>query len=337
MAQHPYCDVAVIKEASHQFPGPPAPVDRLVQAHRESASLAEAAFSARAPAAIEQAERVLYALNVYSGFAPPSQPILATMWANLASARQRSLLVNGVGASTLSFRAMAAFLESAIEEADQRDHRLLEELDERGLVLYAKNWYTSTHGFEEQLISTLHRASRQVRQMLYANLGDELGADALPHAELRARTLQNFDVAYDPDDAGVLGDGSAFVDPDILTEAFAVSNVRTVFSQMPDPAYALGCFYTIEACFPSVCRRILALLRHRGITEHALYFWALHGEADEHHSAEWLHSLEAACFSDDVHARIAQGALSHLQQRHALFQALAAYANQLPSERRMFA
>ena len=329
MAQHSYFDVALIKEASRHSPGVPPVADHIIEAHRESARLAEAAFSAKQQAAIEQAERVLYALNVYNGFAPPSQPILAAIWANLTSARRRSLLVDVVGTPTLSFRAMSKILESAIEETDHRDHRVLEELDERGLVLYAKNWYTSTHGFEEQLISTLHRASRQVRQMLYANLGDELGADAVPHVELRAWTLQNFDVAYDPDDAGVLGEGSAFSDPDTFTEAFALSNARTVFSQMPDPAYALGCFYTIEACFPSVCRRILALLRRRGITENALYYWALHGEADEHHSAEWLHSLEAARFGDDVHARIAQGALSHLQERHGLFQALPAHARLL--------
>jgi hypothetical protein len=165
--------------------------------------------------------------------------------------------------------------------------------------------------------------------MLYANLGDELGADAEPHVVLRARTLQNFGVTYDADDAGVLGQGTAFEDPDVLTEAFALSNARTAFSQAPDAAFSLGCFYTIEACFPAVCRRIVALLRRRGITDDALYYWALHGEADEQHSAAWLEAIRQAEFGDDVHARIAQGALSHLGVRHALFQALESHASPL--------
>jgi hypothetical protein len=322
MTRDTYLDVVRIKNYSREAVTDSRSPHQVEAAHRESVVMAREAFSARDPLVLAAAERVLYAIHVYNGFAPPTHPVLSAIWANLTSAKLRSLLIDRVGRSSLSFDAMSDVLQSAIEDADRRDHRVLDELDDRGLLVYAKNWYTSTHGFEDQLISTMHHASIQVRQMLFANLGDELGADAVPHSEMRAQTLRNFGVNYDPDDGGVLGEGTAFGDPDVLTEAFSVANARTAFSQAPDAAYALGCFYSVEACFPAVCRRIASLLRRRGITEDALYFWALHGEADELHSAEWLDGIKRAGFSDAAHARIAQGAISHLLVRHDLFQAL---------------
>jgi hypothetical protein len=153
-------------------------------------------------------------------------------------------------------------------------------------------------------------------------LGDP-DARALAERVLYAiHTYHHFGVDFHPDDAGVLDDGGAFDDPDVLTEAFSVANTRALYSLLPDPAWSLGSFYTIEAFFPAVCRRILAALRRRGTAEDDLFYWALHGEVDIEHSAEWLEGIQRANLDDATHARIANGAVNHLLARAELFGAL---------------
>ena len=321
MIRYRHCDVARIRRQLREPPTDRDPGD-VETASRESLVLAHEAFTLGDGDARALAERVLYATHAYNCFAAPMQTTLAVVWANLSRAKLRPLLVERVGEPTLTYHEMCQHLEAAVEEADRRDHGVLERLDDQGLVLYAKNWWTSTHGFEEELISTLQRSSHVVRQMLFDNLSDELGGDGKPHIELRAAALRGFGVDYQPDDAGVLDHGGAFDDPDVLTEAFSVANVRTLYSLLPDPAWSLGSFYTIEAFFPAVCRRILAALRRQGTAEDDVYFWALHGEVDVEHSAEWLEGIKQAEFGDDVHARIVNGAINHLLARSELFTAL---------------
>jgi Iron-containing redox enzyme len=323
MTQYSFCDVAYIQQSQYQPTADIPAGDRVGAAFRESSLLAHNAFVVGDTAARAQAERVLYALHAYHGFGQPMDGVLSTVWGNIFRAKLRSVMTDHVGGQSLTFVEMCSIMGAAVDEADRRDHPLLETLDDSGLRMYARNWYTSTHGFEEQLISILKRSSYQVRQLLFANLADELDTNGFAHVELRAATLRNFGVDHNPDRGGVLDHGAAFADPDVVTDAFAVSNVRTAFSLLPDPAFALGCFYSIEACFPAVCRRILTLLRRRGSTEQDLFYWSLHGEVDESHSAEWLEGIKRAALPDDVHARIANGAISHLLARSKLFAAIA--------------
>lgn len=214
-------------------------------------------------------------------------------------------------------------MRAAVDDADRRDHPVIDALDRRGLVVYGKNWYTSAHGFEDQLMSTFHRSSDQLRRMLFRNMADEVGADAKPHAQLRAEALRNFDVRHDVDWGGVLGAGAAFDDPDVCTEAYAASNTRTAFSLLPDPAFSLGSFYSLEACYPAVCRRMASVLRRHGVIDSHLSYWALHDEGDEAHSAAWLEGIKHAGLSDETHANIANGAITHLRVRSLLFKAIA--------------
>jgi hypothetical protein len=323
MTRYIHCDVEHIRR---EFEAPasrrPSP-DEIDAAHREALVLAEEAYVAGDENERHRAERVLYALHAYNRFAPPLHSSLSAVWAVLAGAKLRSVLDTQPDRPALTFDAMVATVHAALEEVDRRDHAVLDQLDADGLRLYAKNWYISTHGFEQQLISTLQRSEQGVRQMLYDNLGDELGSGGRPHSELRADTLAGFGVDYDPDWGGVLGHGGAFGDAEVLTEAFSVSNLRTVFSLLPDTAYGLGTFYSIEAFFPSVCRHVTAALRRIGATDDDLFFWALHGELDVEHAAEWLNGIKVAGLGDDAHARIAAGVVIHLQVRSTLFRALA--------------
>jgi pyrroloquinoline quinone (PQQ) biosynthesis protein C len=321
MDRYRHCDVARIRRHRHELPIDRDPGD-VETACRESVVLAHDAFTLGDPDARALAERVLYALHAYHHFAAPMQATLAVVWSNLSRAKLRPLLVDRVGQPTLTFDELCERMQAAVAEADDRDHGVLDRLDDQGLVLYAKNWWTSTHGFEQELISTLQRSPHTIRQMLFDNLSDELGGDNKPHIELRAATLADFGVDYHPDDAGVLDGGGAFDDPDVFTEAFSVANTRTLYSLLPDPAWSLGSFYTIEAFFPAVCRRILAALRRRGTAEDDLFYWALHGEVDVEHSAEWLEGIERANLGEDTHARIANGAINHLLARSELFGAL---------------
>ena len=323
MTANSYCDVGYIRQELAHPVTEGRPPGRVGDAFEESLALGQQAFGMGDPAAWARAERALYAIHAYNAFAPPVHPTVSAVWANLIAAKVGSLVTDHVRRPALTFDEMSTMMRAAVAEADRRDHPVLDELDRHGLVVYAKNWYTSTHGFEEQLISTLHRSPHHLRQMLFHNLADELGADATPHVELRAEALRNFDVAYDVDRGGVLGGGGAFDDPDVSTEAFAVSNTRTAFSLLPDSAFSLGSFYSIEACFPSVCRRIAGVLRRRGVTDSKLYFWALHGEVDEDHSAEWLEGIKRAGLGDALHVRIANGAINHLLVRGRLFGAMA--------------
>jgi hypothetical protein len=241
------------------------------------------------------------------------------MWLELVNAKVRSLVVRE-SRQPLPFEGLAAGLQSAVAEADRRDHPLLDTLDENGLAVYAKNWFTSTHGFEEQLVSTLKRSPYRLQRVLFENLSDELGAEGKPHVVMRSETLRNFGVDYRPDEGGVLED--AFEDPEVATEAFAVANARTAFSLLRDPAYSIGSFYTVEACFQAVCHRVAPVLRAHGATEAELYYWGLHDEADAEHSAEFLEGIGLAGLGDDVYARILAGALSHLRVRSELFSAI---------------
>jgi len=103
----------------------------------------------------------------------------------------------------------------------------------------------------------------------------------------------------------------------------AASNTRTAFSLLPDPAYSLGAFYSMEAVYPSLCRRMAAVLRRHGLAGPQLHYWELHDEGDEAHSAEWLVGIERARLGDEAHARIANGAITHLLVRSRLFTAIA--------------
>jgi hypothetical protein len=289
-------------------------------AAREAAALARAAFSDGDPAAREGAERLLYAIHAYNGFSAPLDPVLSAMWLELVHAKARSL-VPEEARKPLPFDELATGLQAAVAEADRRDHALLDTLDGHGLAVYAKNWFTSTHGFEEQLVSTLKRSPYRLQRVLFENLSDELGIEGKPHVVMRSETLRNFGIEYRPDRGGVLE--GAFEDPDVATEAFAVANARTVFSLLRDPAYSIGSFYTVEACFQAVCHRVAPVLREHGATEDELHYWGLHDEADAEHSAEFLAGIGLAGLGDDAHARVLAGALSHLRVRSELFAAMA--------------
>ena len=106
--------------------------------------------------------------------------------AGATDAFERALAEHELSAALATFDALGASRWADRARAE------LEWLDDQGLVLCAKNWWTSTHGFEEELISTLQRSSHAARQMLFDNLSDELGDDGKPHIELRAATLRDF-------------------------------------------------------------------------------------------------------------------------------------------------
>lgn len=290
-------------------------------AAEEADALARAAFDDGDADARHHAERVLYAIHAYNNFRAPVQEIPAIVWGVLVRAKLRCVLVDLVGQPTLGAEPLRRVLAEQLAIVDERDHVLLEHLDARRLALYGKNWFTSTHGFEEQLLATFHASPSVVKRTLWENLEDEFGGPK-PHRDLRNEQLVNFGLRFDGDAGGVLGDGRAFHDPDVATEAFALANVRTAFSLLHDASWSLGSFYSVEACFVPVCRRMTKELDRTGLPPASIAFWSMHAETDLHHAAEWLEALIAADLGQTSNAQIANGALIQLRARSELFAAM---------------
>ncbi|GAC1351016.1 MAG: hypothetical protein NVS3B20_00490 [Polyangiales bacterium] len=296
--------------------------EELTLAARESTALARAAFEEGAPDAISTVERLLYVIHTQTGFGPPLSAVASVCWSTLMGAKLKATLARAEVPAEISAEEMVKQLTAAVQQVETRDHPLLDIVtrskDPKGLVVYTKNWYSSTHGFTKQLFSMVRHCHGIQEFSLILNAGleniNEECDPQTPHYEMRARWLNRLGVEYSP--------SSAIKDADQTTEAISLQNFRTGLSNLFDPTYALGSFYTIEAGFPGVCRRMYAGLSARGFDDEALAVFKSHSGMDTEHAEEWLTAIRDSPLSPSQRAQVLRGGLMQVALRHEMFEAI---------------
>ena len=298
---------------------PPGP-EILARAASEACALAREAYERNSASAVASAERVLYTLNVNNAFTPPVQGVPGVIWNVLTRAKMRAAVHAPRVPDTLELDEMNRLLLGAVEEHGAATHpfvdRIVADPDIKGLVVFAKNWFTTAHGFTAQLIAMAQRAKPAMRDVVLRNLADEF--DGIDHELLRARFRERVGAQYEP--------SRAVNDPEHLTEAFGVLNYRTGVCSLNNTAYALGSFYSVEAATPPMCKHLVDGLRKRGFEEEAIRTFSLHVDVDEDHAGEWLEAINGqGSLSPAERAMVVRGALGQLAQRRAWFETMQTY------------
>lgn len=318
--KYQYCEPERIRALCVPEPLGAAPTEEVAGAAREAGDLARRAYVERDAASIARAERLLYILHANSAFAAPMNPVPAAVWSPLMSQKMRSLELDK-GPPLAGHQDLVSALKALTERVDREDNSYIDDIadrtDDLGLVLYTKNWYSSTHGFTTQLVSLIQRAHGKPRlyplfKALVENLYEEF--ETVAHPQMRSRWPQRLGIEYSPE--------TAIDDPQQSTEAFSVQNTRTGIQALLEPTYGIGCFFSIEAVFSGICRRIVPVLRKRGIEDHAMQSFLTHMEGDEVHTQELLDAMAACDLSPVDRAGILAGATAQLDARHHMFDAM---------------
>jgi pyrroloquinoline quinone (PQQ) biosynthesis protein C len=286
-----------------------------------AACLAQAAFGQGIGEAVATVERTLYRIHCKTAFAPPVQPVAGAVWCELMTAKLRHALVDRVGKSEIEHTELVDRFAAALEQSDVRDHSFIDDVAAEegmeGLTMYTKNWYTSTDGFTSQLFSIGQRANARgltaVGNAIIENLNEECEPSA-PHQMLRARWLAQLGIVH--------GIDRTLADSHIVLEAIALQNFRTGVATLSDPSWALGMFYSVEANFPAVCRRMYPTLKKRGYDAQAIALFESHATVDTEHASEWLNALAQTPMSPKERAQALNGGLAQIELRSQMFAAM---------------
>ena len=284
-------------------------------AAEEVHALAHRAYIDGDERARREAEEVLYVININSCFAPPLHAVASMAWTTLMRVKLGALRRKFGGCEPIDVPEMSRRLKAAVVQWGAFNHPLVAQLRERpddlaAYRVWAKNWYGSCVGFSAQLAALVQRTSGAAKKVVLENLTDEFH-DRVTHDTLRIRYYESLGLRF--------AAAEALSDPDRVLEATELLNARTGLSSLADPVWALGCFYGVEANWPSECRIHLEINRRRGVDEHTLEYWTGHAEADDHHSAEWLAVLEGMCRSPRECAAAVDGAVIQLRLRWQMY------------------
>jgi len=295
--------------------------DTIAATATAACDLAARAYRQDDRAARRQAESIIYYLNLESCFAPPAEPIAATVWTTLMQAKLPSLrreLGGDIAGSELTTEGMQVALEGAVARWGAYNHPLLDDLRDGGLDAYrvwAKNWFGSCYGFSLQLASLVQRTTGAAKKAVLENLNDEFD-DTVTHDVLRIRFYESLGLRYSSEEA--------VADPDWVLGSTELLNLRTGLCNMADPMPALGCFYTVEANWPPECKIHHAMNKGRGVDDHTLEYWTTHAFADEHHSSEWLEVVKAVARTPAQRAASVEGAVIQLKLRWRMYDQIGA-------------
>ena len=300
----------------------PADPEALAAATAAARDLARRAYVEDERAARWNAESIIYNLNLESCFAPPAEPLAATVWTLLMQAKlaalRREFAGDGDG-QDLSADQMEARLRAAVERWGAYNHPLLDQLrGSRSLEAYrvwAKNWFGSCYGFSLQLASLVQRTTGAAKKAVLENLNDEFD-DAVTHDTLRIRFYESLGLRHSPE--------LALDDPDWVLDSTELLNLRTGLCSLADPMPALGCFYGVEANWPPECRLHHAMNKARGLDDHTVEYWTTHAFADEGHAEEWLEVVKSTCRTGAQRSAAVEGAVVQLRLRWRMYDAIAA-------------
>jgi pyrroloquinoline quinone (PQQ) biosynthesis protein C len=292
----------------------PGNVERAIA---EALELARRAYVAEEPDALRAAEHTLYRIHLRYRFGAPVEPLLCAVWSVLVRGAVRRWLRLYDGPAEVEPASMRPTLEAAVRELGAYRHPLLDRLDagdRPGYLVFVKNWFGSCHGFSQQLSALSQRCQGAAKLIVLDNLRDEF--DSVTHDTLRTRFIAA--VGYTFDAVGALED------PDRVVESFALLNFRTALCALPEPAYALGSFYTTEANWPAECERHLKINLRRGMGPDALAYWTTHATADTGHASDWMSALESTYRDPLSCGRVVRGAIAQLRLRRRMYDAMLA-------------
>ena len=285
-----------------------------------SAELAARAYVQGDAAARQQAESIIYGLNIDSCFAPPLDPVAGVVWTTLMQAKLAGLrreFASDLPEGELDTATMQAQLEEAVARWGAFNHPLLDDLKQSASLeayrIWAKNWFGSCYGFSLQLASLVQRTTGEAKKAVLENLNDEFD-DEVTHDTLRIRFYESLGLRHAADEA--------IADPDWVLGSTELLNLRTGLCNLPDPMPALGCFYTVEANWPPECRLHHAINKDRGLDDHTVQYWTTHAFADEHHADEWLTVVKATCRTGAQRAAVVAGAVIQLRVRWRMYDAI---------------
>lgn len=317
--KYQYCEPERIRALCVEPLGAPSH-EAVANAAREAGELARRAYVENDAQARGRAERLLYVIHANSAFAAPLNPVPAAVWSPIMSQKLKSLELDK-WPPLATHQDLVDGLKALTERVDREDNSYIDDIadrtDDLGLVLYTKNWYSSTHGFTTQLVSLIQRTHGKPRlyplfKALVENLYEEF--EVVAHPQMRSRWPQRLGIEYSSE--------TAIDDPQQSTEAFSVQNTRTGVHAMLEPTYGIGCFFSIEAVFSGICRRIVPVLKKRGIEDHAMQSFITHMDGDEKHTQELLDAMAACDLSPKDRAGILAGATAQLDARHHMFDAM---------------
>jgi len=283
----------------------------------ELQSLADRAYTAGEVEARRQAEQLLYMINIDNCFAPPLHTLAATVWTTLMRAKLAALRRAYGGCEPIDVPEMSKRLKGAVAQWGAYNHPVIATLHDGDLGAYriwAKNWFGSCVGFSAQLAALVQRTSGAAKKVVLENLTDEFD-HRVTHDTLRIRFYESLGLRFSA--------AEALDDADRVLEATELLTARTGLSFLHDPVWALGCFYGVEANWPPECRLHLDINRRRGLDDHTLEYWTSHATADDHHSAEWLESLQGLCKTPHECAAAVDGAVIQLRLRWSMYDAIA--------------
>ncbi|MDB4961842.1 MAG: hypothetical protein JWP01_1841 [Myxococcales bacterium] len=282
-------------------------------------ALAHRAYIDGDEAAKRQAEEILYFINIDSCFAPPLHSVASVAWTTLMRVKLAAMRRAFGGCEPIEVPEMTRRLKAAVAQWGAYNHPLMQTLKTRSddigaYRIWAKNWFGSCLGFSSQLAALVQRTHGEAKKCVLENLTDEFD-DKVTHDVLRIRFYESLDLKFSAADA--------LNDPDRVVEATELLNARTGLTFLRDPLWALGCFYGVEANWPTECRMHVEINKSRGLDDHTLEYWTGHAFADDHHSAEWLEVLENLCRTPRDCAAAVDGAVIQLRLRWQMYDAIA--------------
>ena len=314
-----YCSHGFLQTALKDAFGRPDPGPAIVSAAAaEAFELANLAYVRGDRAAVELAERLLYAIHLETSQSPPLQAVPSVIWGALMRAKLSAVFARvGDVPDQVDAGQACETLEAAVTKHATFKHPLIEELaaakDLRPLVLFFRNWVAMAESFAHFLAMIGHRfRDDSLRRLIVENLSDELEGET--HDKLRMRILDGLGTS--------LQSNLAIDDPAMLTEHFSLRNLRAGIASLDDPSYGLGVFFGIEMGWRLEGHLHYANLKERGIAAHYIQTLPMHMVADVAHADEIIVGFREAALSPRERARVVQGVIADLQVRWEMYDAV---------------
>jgi pyrroloquinoline quinone (PQQ) biosynthesis protein C len=284
---------------------------------REAQDLGRRAYVASDPAALDRAERTLYAIHNTNEFHAPIEPRAHVVWYMLAGAKLRALRDAAGAVEALTKDELRARFNALLDERCTAKHPLLVRMRSEGktgkaLRLWAKNWFASSHGFTRQLTGIALRCARDDQPALSHALAEEF--EGTRHYDLRKQFLDYLELPSSTQD--VLGDR------EYLPECLGLQSFRCIVASWNPAEYAVGAYLSIEGNWAVEAGELVRVLADAGITGKPVEVFVVHSALDEGHADEWLEIASAAHHTDEDRGRALLGAKMQLNVRWRMYDAL---------------
>jgi hypothetical protein len=316
--KYQYCNFdAALSSIIDPLESPDFSAQEISHIEEEAKDLAHQAYGRQDAASLAHAERMLYLIHSKTAFSPPLDSLSGRIWPVLARAKLLHELTRLEPKQEVSAEFLVKEFTRAVARADEEDNSLIDEIalsgELKNIKKYVKNYLASTGGFTHQLFALTKTSMGPLKRVLVNNLADEF-EDNKEHRELRYLWPRQLGIEIIPEEA--------VHDPDYLTESFSLQNFRTLTSLLPQPHLGLGMFFSVEAVFPGICKRLRPALIQFGVEERYLDHLVIHESVDGDHLEEGLNAIRETIKSERELALVLAGALGQIRSRHLMFSAV---------------